>query len=75
MGKKKTHKPVRVGNFGTTVISNNETNGDRNKNLSIKQYQDKIKPNHTDLQKSDIWKIQLAIAYNFIPPKDSTEST
>ena len=48
---------MRVGNFGTTVISNNETNGDRNKNLSIKEYQDKIKPNHTDLQKSDIWKI------------------
>ena len=42
-----------------------ESNGDRNNNLSLKKYLDKVKPYLmniiTDLQESDTWKIQLAI--------------
>ena len=48
--------------------------GDRNKNLSVKEYLDKIKPCLRDIiiniQEIDTWKIQLAIAINFISSKD-----
>ena len=49
--------------------------------MEIKQYQLKniiIKADHitkdfkNDLEKSDIWKNQLTIAFNFISSKDST---
>ena len=48
--------------------------GDRNKNLSVKEYLDKIKPCLRDIiiniQEIDTWKIQLAIVINFISSKD-----
>ena len=51
-----------------------ESNGERNKNLSVKEYLSEIKPYFRDiiinLQKSDTWKIQLTIAINFIRSKD-----
>ena len=51
-----------------------ESNGDRNKNLSLEEYLDEIRPylrdTITDLQESDIWKIKLTIATSFISPKD-----
>ena len=54
-----------------------ESSGDRNKNLSLKEYLDKIKPYLRDIiinpQKSDTWKIQLTIAINFISSKDVDE--
>ena len=54
-----------------------ESNGDRNKNLSLKEYFDKIKPYLRDiiihLQKSGQWKVQLTIAMNFISSKDVGE--
>ena len=47
-----------------------EGSGDRNKNLSVKQYFCKVKSYLRDmiinLQKSATWKIQLTIAINFI---------
>ena len=45
------------------------------KTLSVKEYLDQIKPNLRDnnLQNSDTWKIQLAIAINFISSKDVDE--
>ena len=49
----------------------------RNKNLSVKEYLNKIKPYLRDiitkLQKSEIWKIQLTIAINFNSSKDVDE--
>ena len=46
----------------------------RNKNLSVKEYLNKIKPYLrdiiTNLQKSETWKIQLRIAINFNSSKD-----
>ena len=43
-----------------------ESNGDRNKTLSVKEYRNKSRPYLEEiidnLKKSDIWKIQLAIA-------------
>ena len=43
-----------------------ESNDDRNKTLSVKEYRNKSRPYLEEiidnLKKSDIWKIQLAIA-------------
>ena len=54
-----------------------ESSGDRNKNISIKEYLNKIKRYLREiiinLQKSDAWKIQLAIAINFISSKNVDE--
>ena len=47
-----------------------ESNGDKNKNLSVEEYLNKIKPYLKDiiidLQNSSTWKIQLTTAINFI---------
>ena len=72
MNKKKKYyyKPIRVNNN----YIEHKSSGDRDKNLSVKEYLDKIKPYVRDmiinLQKSDTWKIQLTIAINFISSKD-----
>ena len=54
-----------------------ETNGDRNKVLSIEEYFIKIRPYLKDIindvKKSDTWKIQLTIAINFASSKDNNE--
>ena len=54
-----------------------ETDGDRNKVLSIEEYFIKIRPYLKDIindvKKSDIWKIQLTIAINFASSKDNNE--
>ena len=54
-----------------------ESNSDRNKNVSVKEYLNVIKPYLKDmiidLQISDMWKIQLTIAINFISSKDVDE--
>ena len=54
-----------------------ESCGDRNRNLSVKEYLDKIKQYLGDtiinLHKSDTWTIQLTIAINFISSKDVDE--
>ena len=52
-------------------------NNDNNKNLSIKDYLDEIKPNLKNIlnnhKKSDTWKIQLTIQINFISSKHIDE--
>ena len=45
-----------------------ESNSDRNRNLSLYQYINKIEPLH-----SDTWKIQSTIAINFISSSDVEE--
>ena len=54
-----------------------ESNGDRNKTLSVEEYLNKIRPYLKDiinnLKKSDTWKIQLTIANNFISSIDNDE--
>ena len=54
-----------------------ESNGDRNKTLSIEEYLNKIRPYLKDsinnLKKSDTWKLQLTITINFMPSKDTDE--
>ena len=52
------YKPVRVGEFWSKNCIEHESNGDRNKTISVEEYLNKIKPyliiNY--LKKSDRWK-------------------
>ena len=71
------YKPIRVGNFWNNIYIEYESNGDKNKNLSVKEYLNEIKPYLSDviinLQKSGAWNIQLTITINFISSKDADE--
>ena len=62
------YKPVRVRNFRNNNYTEYESNGNRNKNLSIEEFLDTIKPYLkdiiNDLKKSDICKIQVTIEIN-----------
>ena len=62
------YKPVREGNFWRT---------DRNKALSVEEYLNEIKPYLKniiiDLTKSDRWRIQLTLTFNFISSKDDND--
>ena len=64
------HKPIRVGNCWNNNYVEYKSNGDRTKNLSVKEYLKKIEPHLRDiiiyLQKSGTWKAQLTIVTNFI---------
>ena len=67
------YKPVRVNNLWSNLFVEQfieyESNGDRNKTLSVEEYLNKIRPYLKDLNslnKSDTWKIKLTIANNFI---------
>ena len=75
--EKDYYKPIRVGDVWNKNYIEYESSGDINKKLSMKEYLDKIKPYLRDiiiiLQKLDTWKIQLAIAMNFVSSKDVDE--
>ena len=62
-------KPVRVSKFWSNSYIEYESNGNRNKTLSVEEYLNKLRPYFKDIinnfKKSDTWKIQLAIANNF----------
>ena len=68
------NKPVRVNNFLSNNYIECESNGDRNKTLSVEEKLYKIRPYLRDiinvLKQSDTWKIQLTITINFISSKD-----
>ena len=70
------YKPVMVGNFLSNNYIARKSKGDR-KRLSVKNYLNKIKPYLkniiNNLKKSDMSKIQLKIAINFIPSKDNEQ--
>ena len=59
-------KPKRVSNFWNNDYIGYESNGDKNRNLSLNEYLSKIelylRNIMIDLQNSDTWKIQLTIA-------------
>ena len=64
-------------NFWSYNYIEYESNGNRNKALSVVEYLNKIRPYLKDiinnLKKSGTWKIQLTISNNFIYPKDHDE--
>ena len=70
-------KAVIISNVMNNDQIEYESNSDRNKNVSVKEYLNVIKPYLKDmiidLQISDTWKIQLTIAINFISSKDVDE--
>ena len=66
-----------MSNFWSNNYTEYESNGDKNKTLSVEEYLNKVSPYSKDitnnLKKSDTWKIQLAIANNFISSLDNDE--
>ena len=67
---------LKVNNFWDNSYIEYESNGDKNKNLSLYEYLNKIETylkNIINFKNSDAWKIQLAIAINFISSKDTEE--
>ena len=71
------YEPKRVSNFWNNNYIRYESNGDKNKNLPLDEYLNKIKPYLSNIiinfQSSDALKIQLTIAVNFISSKDDEE--
>ena len=71
------YKPKRVSGFWNNSYIEYESNDDKNRNLSLDEYLSKTKPYLPniiiDLQNSDLWKIQLTIAINFISSKHVEE--
>ena len=69
--------PKRVSNFWNNNYIKYESNGDKNRNLSLDVYLKKIesylKNIIIDIRNSDTWKIYLSIATNFISSKDTKE--
>ena len=67
----------RVYNFWKNNYMGYESNSDKNRNLSLDEYLNKIEtyPRNIiiNLQNSDTWEIQLTIAINFISSKDTEE--
>ena len=70
-------KPISVGNFWTNNYIECESNDGKNKNTSVKEYVNKIKPYLKDividLQKFGTSNIQLTIVINFISSKDTNK--
>ena len=66
-----------VDNFYNKNHIEYESNGDRNKTLSMEEYLNKIRPYLKEiinnLKRSDTWKIRLSIATNFMSSKDTDE--
>ena len=75
--KEDYYKPIRIGNAFSSNCTENESNGDKDKILSIKEYLDMIRPYLNDLidnnKTQGEWKIQLTITINFASSKDSNE--
>ena len=71
------YKPGRVSDFWNNNYIEYKSNGDKNRNLSLDEYLNKIEPYWRniiiDLQNSDVWKIQLTIAINFTSSKNAEE--
>ena len=64
------YKSVRVNNFWSNNYIEYESNGDRNKTIPYIPY---LKDIINSLKNSDLWKIQLTIANNFISSIDNDE--
>ena len=75
--RKDYYKPIRNGNAFSSNYIEYESNGDKNKSLSIKEYLDKVKTYLIDLidyhKTQGEWKIHLTMTIDFISSKDSDE--
>ena len=59
------YKPIRTGNAFSSNYIEYESNGDKNKSLSVKEYRNKTQGE---------WKIELTMEINFVSSKDSNET-
>ena len=75
--EKDYYKPKRASNFWNNNYIEYESNGDKNRNLSLDEYLNKIEPYLRNMiidpQNSDMWKIQLTVTIKFISSKDTKE--
>ena len=64
---------MRVVNFWNNNYIEYERKNGRNKNLSVQEYLNKVKPYMgdiiIDLKKYGTWKVQLTLVINFVSPK------
>ena len=69
------YEPKRANKFWNNNYIKYKNNGDKNRNLSLDEYLNKIgtylRNITVNLQSSDTWKIQLTIAISFIFSKDT----
>ena len=71
------YEPRRANKFWNNNYIKYKNNGDKNRNLSLDEYLNKIgtylRNIIVNLQNSDTWKVQLTIAISFISSKDTEE--
>ena len=71
------YEPKRINNFQNYNYIKHESNGDKNRNLSLDEYLDKIESYLRNiiisLQNLGTWKIQLTIEINIIYSRDTEE--
>ena len=71
------YKSTSAGNFWNKNCTEDESKGDRDKKLSVKEYLNKIKLSLRNIifyfENSGTWKIELTTAINFISSKDVDE--
>ena len=72
------YEPIRIGSAFSNNYVEYESNGDKDKTPSIKEYLDKIRPYLSnminDLNTQGEWRVQLTIAINFFSSKYSKET-
>ena len=77
-GEEDYYKLIRIRNAFSSNYVEYESNVDKDKTLSIKDYADKIKPYLSDIinyhKTQGEWEIQLTIAINFVSCKDFNET-
>ena len=75
--KEDNYKPVRIGNDFSSNYIEYESNEDKDKTLSIKDYLDETKPYLSDIindhKTQGEWEIHLTMAINFFSSKDFEE--
>ena len=69
------YEPIKTSNAVNSIYIEYESNSDKNKSLSIKEYLNKIRPYLTDMIKTQgERKIELTVAIGFMSSEDSEDS-
>ena len=70
------YEPIRINSAFNDNHIKCQSNGDKEKTLSIKEYLNMIKPDLSNIinDHKEEWKIQLLMEANFLSSKDSNES-
>ena len=72
------YKPIGIGNAFSSNYIEYQSNGDKDRILSVKEYLDMIRQYLRDIinnhKTQNEWKIQLSLAINFVPSKNFKET-